>query len=96
MLNKIKQTLRISHSKLDDDLNDRIESARQELVRIGVKDSVVYATVLDPLIVEAVKTYVQMKFTDDLNKVEMYKLSWEAQADNLRKTAGYSREVANV
>lgn len=91
MLDRIKLALRISHDYLDDDINDRIDSAKKELIRMGVNESKVKDGA-DPLIVEAIKTYVQMKFTDDINKSEMFLKSWETQADNLRKSAEYKRE----
>ena len=90
ILDDVKQRLRISHNKLNDDLTATIAAARAELVRVGV-DSTMAASDSDPLIVEAVKTYCQYGFTDDDKAREGYWNSWVTRVDGLRKSMGYMR-----
>lgn len=90
LLDDVKKRLRISHSKLDSDLLATIEAARHELVRVGVETEKA-ASDSDPLIVEAIKTYCQHGFTDDVKEKEGYWNSWVTQVDGLRKSIIYSR-----
>jgi len=90
-IDDIKQRLRISHNKLNDDLTATVAAARAELVRVGV-DSTLAASESDPLIVEAIKTYCQYGFTDDEKAREGYWNSWVTQVDGLRKSSGYMRD----
>ena len=58
----VKLYLRISHTLLDDEIETVIASARQELIRAGVKTSV--ANSLDEgskqIVEQAIKTYAKM------------------------------------
>jgi len=97
VLDKIKVALRISHNKLDGDINDNIAFATQEMIRLGINatktitvDSV---EVIDPLIYTAIKTYCQYAFTSDPKAQEGYLTSWTYQLDCLRKTSGYRAVV---
>ena len=89
MLEAVKKTLRITHTKLDDSIQDTIKSARAEMKRLGI---LAYKAECDedPLIREAIKTYCQMEYTDDEKKYEMFKKSWETQVDGLRKSRKYN------
>lgn len=99
MLATIKQALRITHNKLDTDIQNTIDASKKELIRIGCAESIVNGTVVssttvyEPLIIEAVKTYCQMNYTDDTKKREMYTLAWENISDSLRKSSAYNTEV---
>lgn len=88
MLDAVKQRLRISHAKLDPDILRTIETAKAELIRLGVL-ALKANDANDPLIMEAIVTYCQREFTDDDKKYEMYTKSWETQVDGLRKSKGY-------
>ncbi len=94
-LDDVKTALRITHNKLNDDLTAKIQAAREELIRIGV-DETKAASETDPLIVEAVKTYVQYKYTDDEKAQEGYWNSWVTQVDGLRKSTGYMRSESDA
>lgn len=89
MLEAVKKTLRITHTKLDDSIQDTIKSARAEMIRLGIlaykaeDDS-------DPLIGEAIKTYCQMSYANDPKKQEMFEKSWCTQVDGLRKSRKYN------
>lgn len=89
LIDDVKKRLRISHSKLDDDLAATIDAARSELSRVGVDLDVVNDS--DPLVIEAIKTYCQHGFTDDMKEKEGYWNSWVTQVDGLRKSKGYMR-----
>ena len=88
MLEAVKKTLRITHTKLDDSIQDTINTARAELIRLGILASKAEDDE-DPLIRDAIKTFCQMSYTDDEKKREMIYKSWEVQADGLRKSSGY-------
>ena len=90
ILDDVKIRLRISHSKLDSDLSATIEAARHELVRVGVYAEAASSDT-DPLIVEAIKTYCQYGFTDDMKEKDGYWNSWTTQVDGLRKSAKYKK-----
>ena len=92
ILDDVKLALRITHTKLDDDLSAKIEAAKNELVALGVEPSVVESE-NDPLVLEAIKTYMQYKYTRDDKEMENYYNSWVVQVDKLRKTKGYKREL---
>jgi hypothetical protein len=93
VLEKIKIALRISHSKLDGDINDNIAFATQEMLRLGINAAktitVNEVEVIDPLIYSAIKAYCQAEFTSDPKSKEGYLTSWLYQLDCLRKTSGY-------
>lgn len=90
-LDDVKVALRITHTKLDADLTAKIAAARDELVRLGVAEWRA-ASADDPLIVEAIKTYCQHKYTDDEKAQEGYWNSWVTQVDALRKSSNYMKE----
>ena len=85
----VKTALRISHTKLDDDISKKIESAKAEMVRLGVSLSKANDE-SDPLISEAIITYVRRDYEEDPVKNEMFTKSWESQVDGLRKSTGYA------
>lgn len=91
ILDDVKTALRITHNKLDSDITAKISSARAEMVRVGV-DSTKAASDSDALVTEAIKTYVQYKYTDDSKAMENYYNSWVVQVDGLRKSSDYMRD----
>lgn len=93
MLEKIKVVLRISHNKLDGEINDNIAFAKQEMLRLGIDANktvtVGEVTTMDPLIYTAIKTYCQYAFTSEPKAQEGYLTSWTYQLDCLRKSSAY-------
>ena len=89
-IDDVKERLRITHNKLDGDISAQISAAQDELVRIGV-DSTLAASEADPLVVEAVKTYVQYKNAPDPKEADNLWNSWITQADGIRKARPYRR-----
>ena len=64
MLEKIKLALRITHNKLDDEIQDLINSCLRDLSISGVKN----LDENDPLIQQAVKIYIKSEMEQDVNK----------------------------
>ena len=91
ILEDVKQRLRFTHTKLDDDIKATINTAKAEMIRLGILTSKA-ADENDPLIAEAIKTFCQREFTDDEKKYEMFNKSWETQVDGLRKSRKYKRD----
>lgn len=84
ILNDVKLALRISHNLLDNEIEDVIASARQELIRAGVDASVANADT--ELVVMAIKTYAMEYYTRDVKEADRFSISFKYQCDNLRKT----------
>lgn len=85
MLEKVKLALRISHTHLDSDIESTISTARAEMIRSGVPESVAYS---DADVVEmAIKTYCLFVYANDTKMSEGYFKSWQYQLDNIRKSS---------
>ena len=84
MLEKIKIALRISHNKLDDDIQSNIEACLADLEVCGI----VFAETADPLILNAVKLYCRSIYTDDPGKGAEYLRRYEALKSCLMMAEG--------
>jgi len=89
LLEKVKLSIRRSHSKLDDDLLDEINECLADLKVCGV----VYAETTDPLIVNAVKLYCRSTNADDPAKSAEWLRRYEALKACLMMADGYGREA---
>lgn len=69
MLEKIKLSLRISHTALDEDIKRNIDTALLELGRVGVKKT----DVEDNLIVKCVELYCKYIYDFDRKGEEYFK-----------------------
>lgn len=87
-LTKIKQGLRISHEKLDEDIRADIDACLADLRLVGV----VYATETDPLIFNAIKLWCRSLYTDDTVKSAEYMRRYEALKASLMMAEGYGHE----
>lgn len=85
MLDRVKLALRISHNRLDSDIEDTMEAARAEMVRSGVSYDVAHGS--HTLIETAVKTYCQAIYANDEKRAEGFMESWQYQLDNIRKSS---------
>lgn len=85
MLNEVKMALRISHNLLDSDIQSTIDTARAELIRSGVSDTLANSDNL--LIKSAIKTYCRFVYSNDEKKTQGFFDSWQYQLDNLRKSS---------
>lgn len=65
LLTKVKNYLRISHTKLDDDVADSISACLADLRVCGVRNpSEDTEDVIDPLVLNAVKLYCKAEYTE--------------------------------
>lgn len=86
IIDDVKTARRISHTKLDSDIRRLIETARAELVRVGVDEDKTKED--DSLINQAIITFClkEMSSGDIRDK---YEESWNIQCDGLRKSEAY-------
>lgn len=89
-LEKIKLSIRISHSKLDEDIQADIEACLADLRLCGVT----YADDSDPLIFNAIKLWCRSLYTDDPAKGAEYLRRYEALKACLMVAEGYGWEAA--
>ena len=87
-LTKIKQGLRISHDKLDDDIRADIDACLADLRSVGI----VYADETDPLMFNAIKLWCRSLETDDTDKAAEYLKRYEALKACLMMAEGYGWE----
>ena len=88
-LEKIKQALRTSHSKLDDDIQADIDACLADLQLVGVK----YKGEEDPLIFNAIKLWCRSLYTDDPAKGAEYLRRYEGLKACLMMAEGYGWEA---
>ena len=84
-LTKIKQALRISHGKLDEDIQADIDACLADLRLAGI----VHAYETDPLIFNAIKIWCRSLNTDDTEKAAEYRKRYEALKASLMMAEGY-------
>lgn len=89
MIEKIKLTLRISHSKLDSDIQADIDACLADLKVCGI----IHAPDDDPLIFNAVKLWCRAAYTDDTAKAAEYLKRYDALKACLMMAEGYGREA---
>lgn len=88
-LESIKQALRITHTKLDADIQTDIEACIADLRLCGI----VHAAEDDPLMLNAVKLWCRSLYTDDPAKGAEYLRRYEAMKACLMMAEGYGREA---
>lgn len=91
MLTKIKTALRISHDRLDADIQADIDACLADLKLCGV----IHAPDTDPLIINAVKLWCRSLYTDDPAKGAEYLRRYEAMKGSLQMASGYGREASD-
>ena len=91
---KIKQAIRRTHNKLDEDLKADIEACIADLRTGGV----VYADDTDPLVYNAIKLWCRASDCDDPVKAAEYWTRYEALKGSLMMAEGYGypKEDADV
>lgn len=96
LINDIKTALRISHSKLDDEIKQHISACLADMKRLGVAIPDDTENVKDiPLVFAAVKIYCMAQF-DFLEKGELYKKDYEKLRDVLGLSGDYKEGGSNV
>lgn len=88
-LMKIKQGLRLSHTKLDEDIMADIEACLADLEMGGI----VKTDPKDPLIFNAVKLWCRSLYTDDTAKGSVYLERYNALKARLMNAEGYGWEA---
>ena len=92
LIDDVKLALRISHTKLDDEISDYIASAKEDMIRAGASEARVNAAT-SKLITTAIKVYVLARMVDDADMADKYQKSYEYQLDALRKSEDYSGDA---
>ena len=92
-LAKVKQAIRRSHDKLDDDLKADIDACLADLRAHGINGPQAVET--DPLIYNAIKLYVRASYTDDPVKGAEYLRRYDALKACLMMAEGYGYEEAD-
>lgn len=85
MLEKVKTFLRISHDKLDDEIQAEIDAGLLDLKVHGIT----HASDDDPLIVNAVKLWCKSLHTDDPIKAAEWRARYKELRDCLKMAEGY-------
>lgn len=86
----IKSRLRISHDLIDDQLAQDIESAKAELVRVGISVDAVESD--DVLIDKAIIAYCMWIESSNEKMASGYEAQWNQWRDELRKSPKYKAE----
>lgn len=95
LLAKVKTSIRIRHTVLDDDVLDNIHACLADLRGCGVLASKVdVSQELDPLILNAVKLYCKAEYTDDPAKAARYTEGYDKLKAFLMMAEGYGYEEA--
>lgn len=96
LLNAVKTALRISHSKLDDEIMQHIRACIDDMKRLGIAAPEYPELAGDtPLILTAVKLYCMAQY-DFLGKGEQYKKGYESLRDVLSMSGGYMESDVDV
>jgi len=92
LLNDIKLSLRISHNALDNDIDDLIQAARQDLKLSGISSTKVddSTTNIDPLIKRAIVTYVKANYASDIKEAERFQISYDLLKNHLSLAGDYT------
>lgn len=97
MLDKIKKIQGINHTDFDDMINTWIEAGKQDLINIGILETLVNEenpyTELNPLIETAIIQFVLSQL--DVVNAEMYANSYALLKDTLRHVSSFY-EVSNA
>ena len=90
LVDKIKIDLRISHSKLDDDIASNIEACFYDLIRLGV-----YPNKNVPLTEKAVKLYIRWQYNFE-GEADRYRLAYENLRDAMSLSSDYRMEREEI
>ena len=84
-MGKLKLALRISHDKLDDDIQSDIDACLADLAVHGI----IHPQISDPLIYKAVKLYLHAGYDTDPDKAAKWLTRYESLRTSLRMAEGY-------
>ncbi len=80
---QVRKKMRISHSRMDDDIASNIEAARLDMGRVGIDPEAD-----DALVDKAVELYCKAQF-DYLGKGEQFLKNYEGLRDSISMAEGY-------
>lgn len=84
----VKTAKRIKHDNLNDEIDRLIQTARDEMIRVGIDDTKANSSD-DSLITQAIVTFCLKEMAGTEENSDRYGLSWSIQIDNLRKSEDY-------
>lgn len=101
LLTKVKKSIRVTHTALDEDILDGIRAALSDLRMCGIAEAKLDpaeakldpAGEVDPLILNAVKMYCKKEYTDDPAKAARYQEGYDSLKASLMMADGYRAEV---
>lgn len=89
LLSDVKLSLRISNAAFDSEIDGLIAAARGDLIRAGLSPDQVNAESADPLIKQAITTYVKANFGLDNEESEKYQRSYAMLRNDLSLSQDY-------
>ena len=103
LIDDVKTALRISHNRLDDDINQHISACLDDMKRLEIAMKRLEIAVPDdtenvvevPLLLAAVKIYCMAQY-DFLGKGEQYKKGYESLRDTLSLSSNYRESDSSV
>ena len=93
MFTNIKQALRLSTDAFDDEINDLIDAARQDLILSGVSETKANNDE-DPLIKRAITIYVKVHFGWDNPDAERLQQSYDMLKMHLTLSQEYTGDAS--
>ena len=91
LIEKVKLSARISGDAFDDDVQDMIESAREELIQAGVSREKANSDD-DPLIIRALKIYTKANFGIDSPNAYRFQSSFNSLKRHLSMAGDYAND----
>lgn len=95
LLTKIKNSLRVTHTALDGDIEDTMAACVADLRVCGVQVPDELNESIDPLLLNAVKLYCKAGYTDDPNKAARFQAGYDALKSCLMMAEGYREADAD-
>lgn len=89
MLDDIKNVLRVSGTDFDVELNDLIESARQELLLAGVHTTLANSN-SDALVKKAIMVYCKAEFGFDNQEADRFRKAFDSLKQHLTLSSQYT------
>jgi uncharacterized phage protein (possible DNA packaging) len=97
LLPDVRTALRVTHTALDNEINDLILSARKDLYYSGVGQAVSEAAdPIDPLIKRAIVVYCKANFMDNMADAERFQLSYDMLKTHLALSADYQDSTTDT
>lgn len=84
MLEDIKLALRITHDKIDNDLEQMEKTVKSDLLRAGAKPEVIVDE--NPLVRRIIIIYCKRELTSSVEKRDRFHQAYEQMLDEIRKS----------